>query len=106
MAGSAENTAMTAGRDIAAGPRVSLLYRAGGEDTLLLDQHGTREIASLIIGPDPRRDVVDRVYDILWPVIANQTLWPLCGVPADRHCRVDEQIEPVDRFLDARASLS
>jgi hypothetical protein len=69
MAGSAKNTAMTAGRDIAAGPRVGFLHCAGGEDTLLLDQHRPGEIAALFIGPDPRRDVVDRVYDILWPVM-------------------------------------
>src|SRR3954453_16187357 len=100
MAGSAENAAMTASLDIAAGSRVGFLDCAGGEDTLLLDQYGTGEIASSFIGPNPRRDVGNRVYDILWPVIADLTLWSLGGVAADRYCRIDQKVEPVDCFLD------
>jgi hypothetical protein len=59
----------------------------------------------VLIGPDPGGDVVDRLDDVLRPVVADQTVRPLRGVAANRHRRVDQQIEPVDRLFDPRAAL-
>ena len=56
---------MTAGGHIAAGPGIGLLDGASGEDPLLLDQNRAGLIAALIVLPDPRGDVVDRI-DNVW----------------------------------------
>ena len=105
MAGGAQNAAVSAGRHIAARPRIGLLDGAGGKDALLLDEDGADTVAALVVRPHPRGDVVDAIDDVLRSVVADHALRPLGGVAADRHGRVDEKIEPVDRLLDPRAPL-
>ena len=55
MAGCTEDAAVTAGRHIAARPRIGLLDGAGGEDALLLDQHRAGLVAALFVLPRPAR---------------------------------------------------
>ena len=105
MAGCAKDTAMSAGRHIAAGPGVGLLHGAGGENPLLLDQNRTGLVAALLVLPDPRGDILNRIDNVLRPVIADHAVRPLGGIAADRHGRVDQEIEPVDRLLDPGAAL-
>ena len=92
MTGRTQNATVSARRHITSRPGISLLHRAGGEDPLLLDQHRAGLIAPLFVGPDTRGDVVDRVDDVLWPVVADHAVHSLGGVAADRHGRVDEKI--------------
>src|SRR5437868_5031781 len=96
---------MPAGRHIAARPRVGLLDGARGKDPLLLDQNRAGLVVALLVLPNPRGDVFDRVDDVLRPVIADHAVRPLSGIAANRHGRVDQEVEPVDRLLDAWAAL-
>ena len=105
VAGRTDDAAVTAGRDIAARPRVGLLHIARRENLLLLDQHHAGAVLAAAVVPDAGFDVVDRVDDVLRPVIADLAVRPLRRVAGDRQRGVEQQIEPVDRLLDARRAL-
>src|SRR6516162_3470608 len=100
VAGCAEDPTVAARRHIAARPCIGFLDGTGGKDPLLLEQNRTSLVAALLVGPDPRGDVVDRVDDVLWPIIADQAMRSLRGVAANRYRRVDKKIEPIDRLFD------
>jgi hypothetical protein len=80
---------VSAGCHITAGPGIGFLDGAGGEDTLLLNEHPAGMVAALFVLPDPRGDEVDGIDDILRPVIADDALRPLGGIAADWQSRVD-----------------
>ena len=96
---------MAAGCDIAAGPRIDFHDLARGKDLLLLQHDDAGAVAALLVGPDPRRNVLDRVGEVLGAVIADLAVRTLRGVAADRHGRIHQQVEPIGRLLDLRASL-
>ncbi len=90
MAGSAEDAAVSAGCHIAAGPGIGFLDGASGEDALFLDQDRAGLVAALLVRPNPRCDVVDRIDDVFRPVVADHAVRPLGGIAADRQGRVDQ----------------
>ena len=96
---------MAAGRDIAARPRVALLHFARGEDLLLLDQHQPGAVLAVVVRPDARGDVIDRVDEVLRAVIADHAVRTLGRVAAQRQRRIEQQVEPVERLFDARTAL-
>ncbi len=77
IAHAAQNAAMAAGRDVAAWSRVDLHDLTRSEDLLFLQHDDAGAVAALFVGPDPRRDVFDRIGQILWPVIADLAMRPL-----------------------------
>src|SRR6185437_7809978 len=74
MADTAEDAAMTARRVIAARPRIDFRDFARGESLLLLQHDDTRFVAALLVRPDAGADEVERMDDVLRPVIADLTL--------------------------------
>ena len=72
---------------------------------LILDDHDAAPVPPVAIGPDLGCDEIDGIDDVLRPVVADLSLRALRGVAADRQRRVEQQVEPVDRLLDARAAL-
>ena len=89
MAGRTQDAAVSAGCHIASGPSIGFLHGAGGEDALFLDQDRAGLVAALFVRPNMRGDVVDRVDDVLWTIIADHAVRPLGGIAANRHGRVD-----------------
>ena len=105
IAHAAENAAMSAGCDIAAGPRIDFHDFARGEDLLFLQHDDAGAVAALLVGPDARGDVFDGIGQVLRSVVADLAVRTLGGVAADRHGRIHQQVEPVRGLLDLRASL-
>src|SRR5438093_5763488 len=101
----AQDAAVPARDDVAARPRVGLLDVARSENLLVLQEHDTRAIAPALVRPYAREDVVDGIDDVLVSVVAELPVRALRGVAADRQRGVDQEIEPVDRLLDARTAL-
>ena len=101
----AQDAAVAAGRDIAAGPRVALLHLARGENLLLLDQHQADAVLAVLVRPDARGDEIDRIDQVLGAVIADHAVRTLGRVPAQRQRRVQQQVQPVERLFDARTAL-
>src|SRR5207247_1440133 len=101
----AEDAAVAAGDHVAAGPGVGLLHVARGEDALLGDEHYADAVPALLVGPNPRHDELGRIDQVLVAVVADHAVQALRRVAADRQRGVDEEIQPVDRLLDARAAL-
>jgi hypothetical protein len=89
MSRSPQNPAVSTGCHIATGPRIGFLDGASGEDPLLLDQNRAGLVVTLLVCPNPRGDVVDRINDVLRTVIADHALRALGGIAADRQRRVD-----------------
>src|SRR5262249_36312088 len=87
MAGCAEDPAMSTGCHIPSWPRIGLLDGTGGKDLLLLYQDCACLVAASFVRPDPRGDVVDRIDNVLRPVIADHPVRPLGGVATDRQGR-------------------
>src|SRR5439155_13089543 len=77
IADRAYDAAVSAGGHIAARPRIALLYIAGGENLLLLDQHHAGTVTALRIGPRAGEDVVDRLDEVLSAVVAHLPVRPL-----------------------------
>src|SRR5262245_63883743 len=96
---------MAAGGHVSARPGVGLLHVARGEHLLVLHEHDAGAVAPGFVGPYTRQDVVDRVDDVLVAVVAQLAVGTLRGIAADRQRGVDEELEPVDGLLDARAAL-
>src|SRR5262249_8854215 len=76
-----------------------------GVDPLRFDQNDAGVIATLAIGPDPRIDVVDRVDDVLRPIVTVLPVVAVRRVTTDRHRDIQSKVEPVKGLLDARAAL-
>src|SRR5215472_8943150 len=102
----AQDPAVSTGCHITTGPRIGLLYSAGGEDPLFLDKDSAGFVAALFVRPDSRSDVVNRIDDVFRPVIADHAVRPLGGVAANRQRCVDKEVQPIDRLFDPRAALS
>ena len=105
IAHAAQNAAVPAGGDIATRSRVDLHDLARGEELLLLQHDHAGAVAPLLIGPNTRGNVFDRVGDVSWAVIAVLALRPLRGVAANRNGGVDEKVEPVSHLFDLRTAL-
>src|SRR6266850_6657248 len=105
MADCADYAAVPAGDGIAARPRIGLLHVSSGENALILDQDDTYAVVARLVSPDARDDEFGRVHQVLVPIVADHAVLPLGGVTADRQRRVDQQIEPVHRLFDSRATL-
>ena len=101
----AEDAAMAAGRDIAAGTGIDFGDLARGEELLLLDDDDAGTVAALAVGPDARLDVGDGIDDVGRPVVADLALRALRGVAGDRQAGVDQEVEPVGDLFDLRAAL-
>ena len=71
IAHAAQNAAVAAGCDVTAGPRVDFHDLARGEDLLLLQHDDAGAVAALLVGPDPRRNVLHRIGEVLRAVIAD-----------------------------------
>jgi hypothetical protein len=89
MARGTQDAAMSSGCHIAARPRIGFLNSASGKDPLFLNQDCAGLVAALLVCPNPRGDVVERVDNVLRPVIADHTVRPLGGITADGHGSVD-----------------
>src|SRR5262249_7548206 len=72
---------------------------------LVLDGNSTHAVPPRLVYPDARDDVLDRIDDVLVPVVAGGAVGLLRGIADDRHGGVDQQVEPVDRLFDVRAPL-
>ena len=104
MIDAAQDAAMAAGRDIAAGPRVGLHDLARGEDCcscITMTPARLRPCSSA-----QTRDAMNSTESIMF-FGPSLLIWP-CGrcadVAADRQGRVDQEIEPIGRFFDLRAA--
>src|SRR5436853_6331311 len=80
----AQDAAMSAGGDVAAGPRVGLLDVARGEYLLVLHEHDAGAVAPGLVRPHARDDVVDGIHDVLVAVVADLPMRALRGVATDR----------------------
>ena len=105
MAHTTDDTAMTAGGDITARPRIALLHIPRGEDLLVENRYGADEVAAAFVRPDSRSDIVDRIDDIAIAVVAHRAMGALGGIPNDWHRSVDQQIEPIGCFFDKGAAF-
>ena len=52
MSHSADDAAVTAGRDVTAGPRVGFLHVARGENLLVENRNGTDAVPTAFVSPD------------------------------------------------------
>jgi hypothetical protein len=89
LAHSSDDTAMAPGRHIAAGPGVTLLDFARREDLFILDNNRADTILSILIRPDARDDVVDRIDDVSVAIVAKSSVRPLRGVADNRYRSID-----------------
>jgi hypothetical protein len=105
IAHAAENAAMAAGCDIAAGPRIHFHDFARREDLLFLQHDHTGAVAALLVGPNARGDVFNGIGEVLRSVVADFAVGTLRGIAANRHGRIHQQVEPVSRLLNLWASL-
>ena len=96
---------MAARGGIAAGTGVGFLDLTRRENLLVLDGDGANAVPSRLVCPDARDDVIDRIDDVLVPVVAGGAVGLLRGIADDGHGGVDQQVEPVDRLFDVRAPL-
>ena len=96
---------MAAGDRIATRTGVAFLHVARGEDALLLDEHDAEAITPRLISPGARDDQLGRVDEILVALVADHAVHALRGVAADRQRAVDEEVQPIEGLLDARAAL-
>jgi len=71
----ADDAAVAAGGDVAAGPGIDLGHLAGGEELLLLDDDGAAAVAALSVLPDAALDVVTLSTMLAGPSLL---IWP-CG---------------------------
>src|ERR1041385_1153750 len=90
---------------VAARAGVALLHVPRVEDLLILDHHHARAVAALLVGPDARGDVGHRVDEVLVAIAADHAVRTLRRIAADGHGYVEQQVEPVGRLLDPRATL-
>src|SRR6185436_5607662 len=105
MAHSANDPAVTAGRNVTTWPRVRFLHIARREDLLVENRHCADKIAPVLVRPDLRCDVVHRIDNIAIAIVADRPMRPLRGIADNRQRRIDQQIQPIDRFLDKWAAL-
>ena len=52
MSHSADDAAVTAGRDVTAGPRIGFLHVARGENLLVENRNGTDAVPTAFVSPD------------------------------------------------------
>src|SRR5215471_451024 len=96
---------MPAGSHVAAGPRIGFLHIPGGKDLLVEKRHSANAIAPALVRPDARSNVVYRIDDVTIAIVGQSPMRSLREVAADRHCRVDQQVEPICRLFDERTSF-
>ena len=104
-AGTPQDAAVTSHGDIAAGPRVHRGHLASREDTLVGHQHNTGAIAAGLVRPGARFNPIDGIDYVAWTIIADRTMRALSRIAAERHGRVEQEIEPVECLLDGRTAL-
>src|SRR5688572_26486658 len=76
----AQDAAVTAGRDEATRPHITLLNVSPCENLLLLDQHHAEMIPAVFVRPHARRDEGDGVDEILRSIAADQAVRALGGI--------------------------
>src|SRR5262245_6572219 len=84
MAHPADDTAMAAGRDIATGAGVGLLYITRRKNLFVEDRHRANDILAVAVGPDARGDIVDRIDDVAVAVVTDRPMRPLRRITGDR----------------------
>src|SRR5258706_6157975 len=90
MSHAADDAAVTAGGDVTAGPGVAFLDVARGENLFVEDRHRADAVASVLVRPYARCDVIDRVDNVAIAVVGDGAVWPLRRIAGDRHSRVDQ----------------
>src|SRR2546430_10725424 len=81
---------------------IGLLYLTRREELLILNDHNAHTVPTVVICPDARQDIVDRVNDIAVAVVADRPVGTLRGVAHAGHGRIDEQVEQVPGLLHDR----